>query len=74
MVIDIIGVMPDPALMNRYFAAGWTWCEKSPPGPVALIAMPGRRWSSIQRPPMLSGWALTVTVSDVGREGADEIV
>jgi hypothetical protein len=36
--------------------------------------MPGRRWSIIQRPPTLPGWALTVTEIDSGRDGLELIV
>ena len=31
--IDIIGVMPEPAEMNRYLVAGWLCSVKSPAGP-----------------------------------------
>ena len=74
VVIDIIGVIPDPAEMNRYFSDGWWWLEKRPAGLVALIRIPGFRWSSIQRVPRLPGCALTVTEIDIGREGEDEMV
>ncbi len=36
--------------------------------------MPGFSLSSIQRPPIEPGCALTVTESDSGREGEEEIV
>ena len=74
VVIAIIGVIPDPAEMNRYFSAGWRKELNTPAGPCALIRMPGFRWSSIQRVPMLPGCALTVTEIDKGRDGLDEIV
>lgn len=74
VVIDIIGVMPDPAEMKRYFFASWFRLEKSPAGPSALIRTPGTRLSSIQRVPILPACAFTVTEIDRGREGEDEIV
>lgn len=74
VVIDIIGVMPDPAEMNRYLSAGKSVWVNQPAGPVAFNWVPGTRWSSIQRVPMLSACALTVTEMDRGREGDDEIV
>ena len=36
--------------------------------------MPGRRWSSIQRVPMLPAAALTVIAIVSGRDGDDEMV
>ena len=74
VVIDIIGVMPDPAEMNRYFSDGWFRCENVPPGPIAFNRMPGSRLSSIQRVPIDPSWALTVIVSEVGRDGEDDTV
>ena len=72
--IDIIGVMPEPAEMNRYFSAGWNAVENSPAGPLARTRMPGRRLSNIHCVPIDFSCALTVTVSEVGREGDEEIV
>ena len=45
-----------------------------PAGPRARIRMPTRRWSSIQRVPMLPGAAFTVIAIVSGREGEDEMV
>ena len=45
-----------------------------PPGPIALIRMPGRRLSSIQRVPTLAPAAFTVRVIESGRDGLEEIV
>ena len=45
-----------------------------PPGPIALIRIPGRRLSSIQRVPTLAPAAFTVRVIESGREGLEEIV
>jgi len=74
VVIDIIGVIPDPAEMKRYFSAWWFRCEKSPAGPRALIRTPGARLSSIQRVPILSSCAFAAIEIDRGRDGEDEIV
>ena len=60
--------------MNRYLSDGWfTWLNV-PPGPMAFSRIPGRRLSSIQRVPIEPSCALTVMVSDVGREGEELIV
>ena len=72
--MDIIGVMPDPAEMKRYFSAGCCAMQNSPAGPMALIVMPGPRLSIIQRVPTLVSCALAVIEIDLGREGEEEIV
>ena len=74
VVIDIIGVMPAPADMNRYFRAGWRNEVNWPAGPRARRRIPGCRWSIIQRAPRLPGCAFTVIEIESGRDGEDEIV
>ena len=54
IIIDIIGVMPEPAEINRNFFAELLALVNRPAGPSALIRLPGRRLSSIQRVPILS--------------------
>ena len=68
------GVMPVPAEMNRYLSSPRIGIVNIPAGPRARIRMPGRRWSSIQRVPMLPAGALTVIPIVSGREGEDEMV
>lgn len=72
--IDIIGVTPDPAEINRYCDAGWLWWVKAPIGPIAPIRSPGLRWSNIHRVPIDPGWALAVTDIVSGRDGLDDRV
>lgn len=74
VVIDITGVIPDPAEMNRYFFAGCRRKVNCPAGPWALIHIPGFRWSSSQRVPTDPACAFTVIEVDRGREGLDEMV
>ncbi|MNW22155.1 hypothetical protein D3C71_2234860 [compost metagenome] len=66
--------MPEPAEINRYLSPGWRTKLKSPSGPKARSFIPGFRCSNIQRVPMLSDCALTVTAIDSGREGVDDRV
>ena len=72
--MDIIGVMPEPAEMKRYFFAGCWDMQNRPAGPMALILSPGPRLSIIQRVPTLLSCALAVMQIDRGREGEEEIV
>ena len=74
VVIDIIGVMPEPAEIIRYFGEKWRRSVNSPKGPRAFSRIPGRRLSISQRDPCEPGCAFTVTESDSGREGEEEIV
>jgi len=74
VVIDSIGVMPDPAEMNRYLRGLASGSTNTPDGPKARTRVPGVRWSIIQRVPRLTSCALTVMVIDRGREGLDEMV
>ena len=74
VVIDIIGVIPEPAEMKRYFRAGCWRRLNTPAGPCARSRIPGFSCSISQREPTDPGCAFTVTDSDKGREGEDEIV
>ena len=74
VVIDIIGVMPEPAEMKRCLRAGCKAALNRPAGPCALSRIPARRLLISQRVPSDPACALTVSEIELGREGLDEIV